>query len=103
MIRDKKELGCKVIKKTIVILMLTTMVCLTGCQSAARRLGGDITLELDAGLKLEEITWKEDSLWYLTRPMRDDENPETHVFKQSSDFGIMEGSVTVIEKAKEVE
>ena len=103
MIRDKKEFGCRVIKKTIVILMLTTMVCLTGCQSAARRLGGDITLELDAGLKLEEITWKEDSLWYLTRPMRDDENPETHVFKQNSDFGIMEGSVTVIEKAKEVE
>ena len=103
MIRDKKELECRVIKKTIVILMLTTMVCLAGCQSAARRLGGDITLELDAGLKLEEITWKEDSLWYLTRPMRDDENPETHVFKQSGDFGIMEGSVTVIEKAKEVE
>ena len=103
MIRDKKELGCKVIKKTIVILMLTTMVCLTGCQSATRRLGGDITLELDAGLKLEEITWKENSLWYLTRPMRNDENPETHVFKQSSEWGVFEGTVTVIEHAKEVE
>lgn len=53
--------------------------------------------ELEPGLKLEEITWKEDSLWYLTRPMREDELPETHVFEQNSEFGVFEGSVTVVE------
>lgn len=89
-------------KKTICILLLAAVVGFTGCQSAARNLGGDITLELEPGLKLEEITWKEDSLWYLTRPMREDEFPETHVFKQNSEFGVFEGSVTVIEKSDEV-
>lgn len=54
-------------------------------------------MDLEPGEKLEEITWKDDSLWYLTRPMREDEAPETHVFQQSSQFGIFEGSVTVIE------
>lgn len=85
-------------KKVICVLLLTAAIGFAGCQSAAKNFGGDITLELDPGLKLEEITWKDDSLWYLTRPMRDDEKPETHVFKQSSEWGVFEGSVTVIEK-----
>ena len=90
-------------RKAIYILLLSaTVIGFSGCQSAARNLGGDITLELEPGLKLEEITWKEDSLWYLTRPMREDEKPETHVFKQSSEWGVFEGSVTVVEK-EEVE
>lgn len=84
-------------KKFCVLLATISILGCTGCQSAARNLGGDITLELDPGLKLEEITWKGDSLWYLTRPMRVDESPETHVFKQSRAWGVFEGSVTVVE------
>lgn len=69
----------------------------------ARSLGGDMTLELEPGQKLEMITWKEDSLWYLTRPMRDDEEPETHTFQQSSEFGVFEGTVTIVESVVEGE
>ena len=36
-------------------------------------------------------------MWYLTRPMRDDEEPETHTFQQSSEFGVFEGTVTIVE------
>ena len=90
-------------KKIIMILLSIMTIGLTGCQGIAKNYGGDISLELEAGLKLEEITWKDDSLWYLTRPMREDELPETHVFRQSSEWGIFEGAVTVIEHAKEVE
>ena len=64
---------------------------LTGCdQGVARSLGGDMTLELEPGQKLEMITWKDDSLWYLTRPMQDGEAPETHTFQQS---GIIHQSI----------
>lgn len=90
-------------KKIIMILLSIMTIGLTGCQRIAKNYGGDISLELEAGLKLEEITWKDDSLWYLTRPMREDELPETHVFQQSSEWGVFEGTVTVIEHAKEVE
>ncbi len=80
------------------ILVCLLIFVLAGCgQMAAKSIGGDITMDLEPGEKLEEITWKDDSLWYLTRPMREDEVPETHVFQQSSQFGIFEGSVTVIE------
>lgn len=80
-----------------VLLLVGAAVTALRPQSIARNLGGDIVIELEPGLKLEEITWKDSSLWYLTRPMRDDEKAETHVFQESSDFGIMEGTVTVIE------
>lgn len=73
------------------------MCCATGCQTATRNFGGTTTLKLEPNEKLEEITWKDDSLWYLTRPMRDDEEPEVHIFKESDSLGILEGTVKVIE------
>lgn len=73
---------------------------LTGCQSIARNYGGSAKIELEPGEKLEMITWKGDDLWYLTRPMRDDETAETHVFKQSKDLGF-EGEVVIIESESE--
>lgn len=35
--------------------------------------------------------------------MRDDEEPETHTFQQSSEFGVFEGTVTIIESVVEGE
>lgn len=58
---------------------------------------GSMTLNLEPNQKLEEITWKDDSLWYLTRPMTDEDIAETHTFQQSSEWGVFEGTVTIIE------
>lgn len=89
-------------RKIIYVAIATiTILSLSGCQSAAKNWGGDITVNLEPGVKLEEITWKDDSLWYLTRPMREDESPETHLFQESTDWGVFEGTVTVIESNKE--
>ncbi len=86
-----------------VILMLLAAASLFGCQTAARNLGGTVEVELKPGQKLEMITWKDGSLWYLTRPMRPGEKAETHTFNQSSEFGIIEGAVIVIEYAEDTE
>ena len=56
-----------------------------------------MTLNLPENTKLEMITWKEDSLWYCTRPMRENEEAEIHTFQESSEFGVFEGTVTIIE------
>ena len=88
-------------KKKILIatlLISTSVAMLTGCQSATKSFGGKMTLKLEPNQKLEEITWKDDdSLWYLTRPMTDDDVAEIHTFQQSSNFGIIEGTVTIVE------
>ena len=68
---------------------------------AAKNYGGSTTIELPVNQKLEEITWKDDSLWYLIRPMTEDDIVETHTFQQSSSFGIFEGTVTIVESRGE--
>ena len=92
------------IKKKVcaILCCLVIAICFCGCtpQDMAKNFGGDMTVELEPGEKLEMITWKDDSLWYLTRPMRADETVETHIFQQSSSWGVFEGTVTVIESQK---
>ena len=90
-------------KKKIItgLCILSTICMLTGCQSATRSMGGNTTINLEPNQKLELITWKEDdSLWYLTRPMREDEEAETHIYQQSSEFHFFEGTVAIIETKK---
>ena len=90
-------------KKKIItgLCVLSTICMLTGCQSATRSMGGNTTINLEPNQKLELITWKDDdSLWYLTRPMREDEEAEIHTYQQSSEFHICEGTVTIIETKK---
>lgn len=76
---------------------LTLIIGTTGCQSAAKNFGGDYTLKLPENEKLVMITWKDNSLWYLTKPMTEDDIAETYKFQESAEFGIMEGTVTVVE------
>lgn len=91
-------------KKLVALLSLLILsLSLCGCteQIMTREFGGSMELELPANQKLEEITWKGDTLWYLTRPMREDEEAETHTFQASSAWDVFEGTVTVTEKKEE--
>ena len=56
-----------------------------------------MTVNLEPNQKLEEVTWKDNSLWYLTRPMTDEDVAETHSFQQQTDLGVFEGTVTIVE------
>ena len=72
-------------KKRIAVVLtaiIMSVACLTGCQSATKNYGGKTTVKLEPNQKLEEITWKDDSLWCLTRPMTDDDVAETRTFRQ---------------------
>lgn len=87
-------------KKRVVIALTAismAVMSLTGCQSVTKNYGGEMTVNLEPNQKLEEITWKDDSLWYLTRPMTDEDVAETHLFQQQTDFGVFEGTVTIVE------
>lgn len=83
------------------IALIACAACITlnlvGCHEVTRYYGGTMTLDLPEGQKLEEITWKDNDLWYLTRPMRENEKPETHVFKADTEWGVFEGQVIVRE------
>ena len=90
----------KKIRSTILFFILSfiLMSLLSGCeQTMAKQYGGELTIELPANQKLEMITWKDNSLWYLTKPMTEEDVAETHTFTQSSEFGVFEGTITIIE------
>lgn len=81
------------------LLAVFAALLLTGCgQFVSRKLGGDTTIKLEKGEKLVEATWKETSLWYLVEPMDSDYIPKTKVFKESSQFGVLEGKVIFVEQ-----
>lgn len=89
-------------KKILAVVLAVAMVVilcvsLTGCQATTKSFGGSMKIELEPNTKLELITWKDDSLWYLTRPMWEDDIAETHTYKQQSEFGVFEGTVTIVE------
>ena len=85
-------------KKLTISLLLVTALCVTGCNYAARNFGGTVTVDLPAGEKLVSATWKESDLWYLTRPMKAGEEPETLHLRESSSLGMANGTVVFKEK-----
>lgn len=81
------------------IFALAILAVMTGCTAnqMAKSYGGTATISVPKGQKVVSATWKESNLWYLTRPMRQDEQPETLALRESSSFGMMQGVVVLQE------
>lgn len=76
-----------------------SLVLTAGCtkQILVKNWGGTLTETLVPNQKLVVMTWKDNDLWVLTRPMRTNETAETYTFKESSSWGMFQGTVTVVE------
>lgn len=86
-------------KIAAVVVSLLIVGSFIGCTAndRAKNYGGTMTVSLSPGEKLVVVTWKDDSLWYLTRPMRPGETPEVFTFREESSFGFLEGTVVIHE------
>lgn len=84
-------------KKLLPILLL--FAACTESQKA-KTYGGTAEITLPAGEKLITATWKEDDLWYLTRPMLMGDSAVSYTFKEKSSFGVMEGTYIIHEVKK---
>lgn len=84
------------------LVLLFAIMFFAGCTENERvkKYGGTATTELTCGEKLVNITWKEDSLWILTRPMKAGDIAETYEFKEDSKYGVMEGKIVITECTK---
>lgn len=76
------------------------LAVLSGCtkQTWNRNFGGKMRIDLPPGQELMEATWKEDSLFYLTRPMASNYVPVTKTFAESSPYGLLESTVEFVER-----
>jgi len=87
--------------KKLFVLILVSLV-LSGCteQQRAKGWGGDSNIQLPKGEKMVVVTWKGTDLWFMTRPIKKGEKFETYKFRESSSWGLMEGTITIRERAK---
>ena len=78
-----------------VIATIITASCTSN--EMAKQYGGTTQIDLPTNQKLVNATWKDNELWYLTRQMKQEETAETYQFKEKSSYGIMEGTVLIVE------
>lgn len=81
------------------VILIIVVALQSGCtkNSRVKNWGGSAEYELETGQKLEEVTWKDDNLWILTRPMTEDEEPVTWTFSEKSSLGLIEGTYYIVE------
>lgn len=80
------------------LLIAITALTLQSCTEnmRARKQGGDQTINLSSKERLVNLTWKEDNLWILTK--EDTTIPTIYTFKEKSNFGVLQGTITIVEK-----
>ena len=82
----------------VAVMMIGSIIfTFSNSQYATRKMGGSYVENLPKNVKVVNVTWKDSNLWILTRPMKDNEQPETYTFKESSLLGVLEGTVTIKE------
>jgi hypothetical protein len=81
-----------------VLCLVLIFIMLTGCTNGCvRRFGGTQEITLPKDQKLINITWKDNDLWILTKPMSDSDDAEEYEYREYSNYGIMEGKVIIKE------
>lgn len=82
-----------------IFLFAFVAIGLASCtdNNMAKNWGGSMTMDLPAGQKLVNITWKDNQIWYLSRPMNAKDSVETYTFQEKSSYGIQEGTITIKE------
>lgn len=80
-------------------LLLVALISFISCTENQRvkQFGGSGTIVLPKGQKLINVTWKDDNLWYITRPMNNKDSVEVYTFKEDSSFGLMNGEFVIKE------
>ena len=96
-LKEKTDFKTKILLAVSILLFLIIVAFASGCNFNAQKVGGNITIDLPPNTKFVNATWKNNSLWYVTRPARATDVADSYTFKEDSNFGILEGAVTFIE------
>ena len=86
-------------KKLFIIAIAAISLASCTENSRARNFGGTEVINLEAGTRLVNVTWKGkdgSDLWILTK--KDTTKATTYYFNEKSSFGVLEGQVIINEK-----
>lgn len=82
-------------KLIVVLLILMTFGCTAN--QRARQWGGTQNINLPKNQKLVNVTWKNNDLWVLTKPMNQNDVAENYIFQEKSSFGLIQGQINLKE------
>lgn len=82
-------------KKSLKILFVCALFAFCSCteQEKASNFGGESSIDVPYGEEVINAFWKDDDVWYLTKPMDDNYNPQVKVLRQQSPYGLYRGTV----------
>ena len=80
---------------SLIALMAMSAFGCTG-NNIAKNYGRSETIKLSPGERLDNVTWKDDDMWIL-KHVEPTKAPKTYTFKEKSSFGLMQGTITIIE------
>lgn len=84
--------------RNFLLTILFALMCISCTENArVKSYGGTGSINLPKGRKLVTVTWKGPQLWYLTRPMNENDVPESYRFQEESNWGIVEGTYILTE------
>jgi hypothetical protein len=86
------------INNILKVIGLVSILSLSSCNYFTRAVGGNMTVELEKDQKLINCSWKQTDLWVLTRVRKEGEQPDTYKYTEKSTYGVLEGTVTIVEK-----
>lgn len=92
------------INNILKVIGLVSILSLTACDNTiAKNFGGTMSIDVEKDQKFVNCSWKSNgkdgtSLWVLTRIRKEGEQPETYKYFEKSTFGVLEGTVNIIEK-----
>ena len=86
-------------KLKVFILAALLAFALTSCTEnyRAKKLGGNMTVNLPPGKKLINATWKDNDVWYLVEDMEEGYTPKTKQLIENSQYGLINGKITFVE------
>jgi hypothetical protein len=90
-------------KRFLILALLALTLASCTDQQMAKDFGGSATVNLPAGEKLVNVTWKGPyDIWYLTRKMTEKDSAETYTFRQEkgSVFDLTGDGQVIIKETK---
>lgn len=87
-------------KSALLVIVLSVLFFSCTEQQRAKMYGGTANIKLKPNRKLVNCTFKDANIWLLTKPMKPTDSSETYEFVESSNYGILSGTV-IIEETKQ--
>jgi len=85
-------------KKLLVLTVIVAGLFIVSCTDnvRARHFGGNENIQLETGVRVVNVTWKDGDLWILVKK---DETlkPTVYTFSEKSNWGIMQGQIVITE------